>query len=185
MRHVAPAVHIVPYAVVDLAATAVDQWQVGEISAILALVSVFEHLVSLFHQRHRFVTLWKLSGVLHWHSCLHFRLHEGSLPHFKVQVLIEFGLEDGSGGGININFLDVSDVLCDNPLNWENRYLFAGASVELLAFGPKFKPVTRRKIDCFTYIQTSGEAWVVGSGQSQNVLTWALKCLVDFNSLLL
>lgn len=166
MRHVAPAVHVVPDAVVDLATAAIDQWQVGEISAILALVCVFQHLVSLLHQRNRFVPLWKLSRVLDWHSGLHFRLHEGSLAHFKVQVLIVFGLENCSGGGIDINFFEISDVLCDNPLNRENRYLFAGASVELLAFGPKFKPVSRRKIDCFAYIQTGGEAGVVGAGQS-------------------
>lgn len=101
--HVATAMHIMPDAVLDLALAALDERQVGEVCAILALVSILHHLISIFHHRHRLVSLWKLRLLLYRHPCAHFSLHEGSLTELKVHILIEFGLYDRSRGSIYVD----------------------------------------------------------------------------------
>ena len=48
-RHVAPAHHVVPDAVVYLASRAMDQRKVCEVGAVVALMRIFGHLFSILH----------------------------------------------------------------------------------------------------------------------------------------
>ena len=48
-RYTAPAVHVVPYTVADLALAAPNLGEVGEISTKVALMCVFHDLVTVWH----------------------------------------------------------------------------------------------------------------------------------------
>ena len=78
-----------------------------------------------------------------------------------------------------MNTVQISDVLHDEPLHWEDWDLLSGASVDFLALLPVLEPCLCGKVDGFTNVEASRESGMIGTRQSQDVLSWVLERLVN------
>ena len=101
VRHGAAAVDVVPDTIVDIALFAHDHWKVGEVRTVLALVSVFWDILTVFEQFYGCVAARHFARVFNWQSCLHFVLHEGTLAQLKVGILRVFGQQDSPRWWVN------------------------------------------------------------------------------------
>jgi hypothetical protein len=163
-----------PDAVVEFAVVAHDHRKVGEVGAVMALVSVLCHRVTVFELLDGGVACRHFARGLHRQSRLHLILHEGTLAQLEVGVLHEFGLDDCPGRCVDSDRAQIPYILRNKPFDWEDRDFFSRPPVYLLALGPILEPGPSREVDRLSDIEPCGEAGMVSPGKSEDKFPWFL-----------
>ena len=127
--NIAPAHHIVPDTVVDVALGAVDQAKIREISAVLALMGVLINMLPILHQLDGCVAIRHLAGLLDGQTGLHLRFHKGPLVQLKVGIFVEFLLKDQPRLSVDPYPLEISYILSDYPFDRKYWYFLASAPI--------------------------------------------------------
>jgi hypothetical protein len=137
-------------AVLNFAMDASNHRRICEIRAVVALVSVLSHLVSILQQ-----ICWL--KTLNRNQCCHglkFVFHLRSLSDFEI-VPDFIGFKKFELGSLaKVCSFEVDYVLDREPLEREHRNFLSCSSVDVLGLHPVFKPGAARKIDCFTDVES-------------------------------